>query len=463
MTSKEKLIVQVIDGFQRNKGVGSCYIYNTNVITDVVYAVLYNFYLKRPTAKILIVVNDWLTRENIYNYLHSKNMTIENNYCYRILSVGYIKPQYHYVYDLVLTVSVNDDYDVIKHLHDENKFMLSILSKNIMNNDFINAVRNILPLIETIDIDIAERTECINSPVEEHIVCADLETEDLDKYKKANDYIANCITVFGSLDTIAKCKYGDNETNMSAAEFRNNIAKENGWSEDLDMSVAYMRQIDDIYNPNTLNEKACNFYNIAKARRDLVTDNKCKLGKLLEIINDNRDKRILIVNKRGDYAKIVANAINSQFGNICGQYHDCIDSTIAVDENNKPILIKSGVNKGKPRVVGSQAQSTAYENQFNAGKINILSIKEKSDMKLKIACDLVIFTSPLCSSIIDLKARFVNITFMGVPTNVYVLCCKDTIETQKVYKSEFPSNIKVIYDNEENFVSCDENLNEIIL
>ena len=42
--------------------------------------------------------------------------------------------------------------------------------------------------------------------------------------------------------------------------------------------------------------------------------------------------------------------------------HDCIEDTIAVDEMGIHILVKSGVNKGKPRVIGSQAQSSLNEN-----------------------------------------------------------------------------------------------------
>lgn len=463
MTSKEKIIEQVLNGFQNFKGKGSCYVLSNDVIPQLVYSVIYKFTQKRPDAKIVIIVDCFTTRENIYHYIVAKGMTIANNYNIKIFSYGFVKPQYHYCYDLVLTVGVNDDYDVLKHLCNENKFMLTILTKNIMNNNFIKAVRNMLPSISTIDVAVAEIAEKINSPVEEHIVFAELSAEDKERYDKASDYISECITVFGTLDNIVKCKKGDNKLNISAADFRNNIAKENGWSETLDTSVPYLKQIDDIFNPNTLYEKACNFYNIAKSRRDLVTDNDCKFDKLLELIKDNADKKILIVSKRGDYAKRIANYINTNYEKKCGEYHDCIDNAVAVDNNNNTIFIKSGSNKGKPKILGAQAQSTLYEAMFNQGVISLLSIKEKSDIKLKIACDLVIFTSPLCNNIVDLKARFINVEFNNIPTLVYTICCNDTIETQTIYKENYPSNVKRIFDSEENFVEFDENSGDIIL
>lgn len=463
MTSKEKLINQVINGFQKLFGKASCYVFSEKVIPELVYSVLYNFFTKRPNAKVLIVHDDYSTRTNIYNYLELKKYNHENGYSIRQLSYGYIKPQYHYVYDLVITVGVNDDFDIIKHLCEENKFMLTIFTKNIMNNNFIISVRNILPSISTIDVATVSLTERINSPVEEHILLVDLDTDDKSKYDKACEYINNCITAFGSLDNIEKCKFGDKQANISATEFRNNLAKENGWSETLDTKVDYFKQIDDVFNPNVLYDKAMNFYNIAKARRDLVTDNDAKLSKILDIIKENENKRILIVSKRGDYAKRVAKYINEHYDKKCGEYHDCIDDAVAVDNNNNVIYIKSGKNKGKPKILASQAQSTLYEQRFNAGDISILSIKEKSDIKLKIACDLVIFTSPLCDNICDLKARFVNVTFVENPTFDYIICCRDTIETQKIYDNTCPQNVKRIFDDEENNITYDEISGDIIL
>ena len=103
----------------------------------------------------------------------------------------------------------------------------------------------------------------------------------------------------------------------------------------------------------------------------------------------------------------------------CGDYHDCIEDAIAIDDMGIPILVKSGVNKGKPRVVGAQAQSSLNERRFNAGYINALSIKSASNIKLKIACDIVILTSSLCDNIIEVKSRFTDIVFNSVPTKTF--------------------------------------------
>ena len=93
----------------------------------------------------------------------------------------------------------------------------------------------------------------------------------------------------------------------------------------------------------------------------------------------------------------------------------------------------------------------------------MLSIKNSSNNKLKIACDLVILTTPYCNSIIDIKSRFTEITFNGTPTRVYKLYCSNTIEHNQLMKEKESPIIKVINYNEEKFVEYDEKNGDIVL
>lgn len=462
MKNEDKLITQVINGFQNNKGKASIYCFSTDVIPKLVYSVIIPFCKKHPDKQIFIVVDCYNTRKGIYDYLNSQNVNSDNGYNIRILSVDFVKPQYHYEYMLTLTVGVNDNLPIITKLAKESHFTLAILTKNIMNTEFISNVRNILPSIETADLDIAIRQDNIYSPVEEHRYGVELSEDDRAIYNKYTDYITTSVSIFGDLSNIEKCKKGDEKLGISAADFRNSIARENGWSENLDTNVDFMKQIDDIYNPNILFERACTFYTIAKQRRDLVCDNEAKLEVIRNICLDNKDKKILIISKRGEYAAKVTKYLNECLDLSCGDYHDCIEDTIAVDEMGIPILVKSGVNKGKPRVIGSQARSSLNEKRFNAGLLNILSIKSASNVKLKIACDIVIFTSPLCDSIIDVRTRFTNVSFNNVPTIIYHIYCNSTIENDKLNREKECSTIKVINDTE-NFIGYDESSGDIIL
>lgn len=461
MKSKDKLINRVIDGFQHRRGKASMYCFYKDVIPEMLYNVISKIMAKRPDASVFIAADCYETRRDIVSYLRQR-LDVTSMDKVRCLSVDYVKTQYNYEYTFNIIVGVNDNLTVIQKLCSESKFTLCVLTKNIMDNYFINNVRNILPCIDTADLDIAIRNDNVYSPVEEHRYGVALSDADRELYNNYSDYINTCISIFGDLSNIEKCKVGDIKLGISATDFRHTVATENGWREDLDTNIPFMKQIDDNYNPNILYERACNFYNIAKLRRDLVCDNEAKLEVIKSICLDNRDKRILIISKRGEYAAKVTEYLNKCSDLKCGDYHDCIDDAVAVDDLGVPILIKSGANKGKPRIIGSQAQSSFNEKRFNDGLINILSIKSASNVKLKTACDLVILTSTICDNIIEVKQRFNEVIFSGVPTKTYRLYCIGTIENDKMNK-EKTNPLFTIVDETENDVFYDENNDAIVL
>lgn len=461
-TSKDKYIAQVLKGFQNNKGKSSVYCYITDVIPELVYNIVYNFNNKHPKEFILIVVDDYNTRCKIINCLNQHNIYNPEVSVIKVLTKTYINLKYSYTYKLCITVGINDDINIIKHLNTNAGFMISILTENIMNNDFITTLRSFLPSINIDNVDASIRADQIYSPVEEHRYGVELSNDDKALYNKYTDYINTSVSIFGTLDNIEKCKKGDVTLGISGAEFRNTIARENGWSEDLDTNIEFMKQIDDIYNPNSLFERACTFYTITKQRRDLVCDNIAKLEVIKNICCDNKDKKILIISKRSEFASKVTRYINEHSDVKCGDYHDCIKDDIAYDSNGIPIIVKSGINKGKPRVLGAQAQSSLNERLYNEGCINILSIKSASNPKLKIACDIVIFTSSLCDNITDVRTRFINVSYNNIPTITYRLYCNNTIEFDKMNKEKEQPTIKVVNDTEI-FIGYDENSGDIIL
>ena len=460
MKGKDILINTILNGFQKNNGVASCYCFNQEAIPSLVRAVVEKYAAKHEKGSIFIGVDSYNTRKKILAEINNTNTNL-NNCFLRVLSKDFINPRYSYTYDIIITVGLNDCFDVINKLFQDSHFTLFIFTKNIMNNDFINKVRNILPDIPVGNVDSVIAQDNIYSPVEEHRYGVGLSCDALEKYNKYTEFINTTISIFGSLDVIHKCKNGDKENNISSASFRNDIAHKNGWNETLDTSIDFIKQIDDVYNPNILLERACNFFNIAKERRDLLSDNVNKLDIIEKICRDNKDKRILIVSKNGTFAAEITKYLNNK-GISCGDYHDCIDDAPLVDDNGIPVLYKSGVNKGKPRIVGSQFQSSANEKQFNDKTINVLSIKCSSNVKLKIACDAVILTSCLYDNIIDVKTRFINVAFIGVPTKVYRLYTSNTIENEKLNTEKVNPTFTIINETENN-IEYDENSGNIIL
>lgn len=461
MKNKEKLIETIINGFLINKGKASCYCFIINIIPEIVYNIITRFHEKNPGETIIIVVDKYNTRSIILKYLNEHNITADNGYIIKILSKDFIKKEYRYSYRLCITINT-DELDVLTKLTTECKFVLSILNNYITDNDYNNKIKEILPRIDTAQFDSKIKTDNIYSPVEEMRYGVPLSDEDTIKYNEYTNYINDTIAIFGSLDNIEKCKRGDIKCNISAIDYRTNLAKQNGWSDNLNTNLYFDKKINDIYNPNALFDRAANFYNVARYRQDLVTDNDSKLEVIVNICKENKDKKILIVSKRGEFAAKITKRINDTIGNICGDYHDCIDNIAILDKYGEPILIKSGNKKGEIKSFGPQAQSTMNESRFNSNSINVLSIKNASNNKLEIACDLMIITSPLCNSVFELKARFSNVKFMNNPTKVYKIYCENTLEHNKINKEKEYPMINVI-NLTENFTNYNEINGNIIL
>lgn len=463
MKKNEEIIKDVINGFQNNKGFGSLYCFDNNIIPKLVFNVINKFNEKHKLAPILIVVEDYNRRINILNELKENNLNYENVFNIKILSNQYINTKYRYDYKLIITIGVNDDLELIKHLKDNSKFMLSILTKNIMDNDFIIDLRYILPNINVIFNDKESEHNRIYCPVKETQLSVKLNNDDRELYDKCTDFINKCIKVFGDIGTIEQCKNGNKNLNISSSEYRYALAKMNGWHEELDVNIEFQKQIDDIYNPNVLLEKASTFYTITKQRRDLISDNEAKLNCILNIIENNPNEKILIVSKRGEFAAKITNYLNNQYGSIvCGDYHDNIEECVATNSDGSVILIKSGENKGKPKVLQAQAISSHNEKLYNANVFNVLSVKNSSNKKLKIDCSIIIFTSPICDNIFDFKTRFSNINITSKPNNIYKIYCENTIEKNIILKEKPNKLINIINENDK-FIQYDEISGNIIL
>lgn len=463
-----KLVNTILDGFQKNKGRASFYLNSNTAVNVIVVNTILKFTAKHKGQQILIVVDCWETRQSIKKALGANSITEENGYDIKILSEDYVKITYGYPQKLIITVGVNTNVNLIKHLvtnsNYHNGFVMAIFTKPIMEHKIRFDVHSLLRNIATDEFCSTISEVYVYSPVEERRVDIKLDNSDILKYNQYTDYINKCVTIFGNTGIIEKCKYGDKEHNISAQEFRYNLAVSNGWNEHLDTSIEFQKQIDDIYNPNSLNEYAHNFYSFTRLRRDFVTDYEGKFPEILKIVEENRNKQILIVSARGEYAAKVTEYINTHSNIVeCGDYHDCLDMKAAYDEYGEPILIKSGKDKGKHKMIGAQAQSTLNEKRFKLKSINCLSIKNASDTKLNIACDLVIFTSPMAGSIADLKLRFHKSDILRHEQIYYILYCDETIEQVKLDKDvDIKLKKTITYINEKN-IGYDENSGDVIL
>ena len=456
MNISDKYIKQVCNGFQNNKGKGSVYCFPPLKFEDLIAEVLIKYRTKRPNEQILVVVDVFLQRLKLVEKLRSINFNFGD---VKILSKDYVKDSATYSQNFIISVDVKD-YFIISKFHNSSQFTLAIYTANPMDNQFIIDVRGILPEISA-NVGTNEIIfDRIKSPINEHRIGVDFTDEDLELYNKYNKYIKESIIVFGNFDNIQKCRVGDATNNISAANFREQLAYSNGWNSHLDTTIAFNKQIDNIYNPNILYEKANTIYNITRERLNLVSDNKNKLPIILDIINNNINKKIIIICKRGEFANILLNYINSNSDIICGAYHDDVESSYMYDDYGEIITYKSGQNKGKPKPFCAKALSKESLKRYNNGQINVLIVKNNLSQEITTKTDVVIFTSPICMDNDTFLLKYINIE-LSIPIIFYQIFMNGSLEYTKLNQRQIKPNVTLI--EEQKNIELDEESGDIIL
>ena len=227
-------------------------------------------------------------------------------------------------------------------------------------------------------------------------------------------------------------RLGNSNTNSSSMAVCYNIARQNGWNENLDMTIQFNVEIDELYSPNALKERASGIYEIIRSRSLALASSDEKLSYILKIVEDNIDKNILIINKHGDFANEVTKYINDNTHyNSCYNYHDKVENIPAIDDNGNEVLIKSGVNKGKPKMLGVKSQKNLAQKLMNKGAIHVLSTNAAPDKDLAVNIDVVVITSPLCDTIETYLYRLSKVEF-AKEIQLYTLYYKGSLEEKKL-------------------------------
>ncbi len=442
----------------------------------VVLGILQQVYNKNPTAKVIVLTNNKNQKDNLITYITSTNDVENNKEFKKLISDKLLKirdlecfncwiPKEQYYLGVI--IGVNMHHNIIDTILFATKFHLVCLTA-----DGSTKTKLFNKCLVICDEQIKELTSvCKNTPVEETQIGVTIDdAEDINNINKYTEYITDSIKIFGSFEVMSYAKNGNPICNISATQICYDIAKQNGWSETLDMNIPFNVQIDACYNPNVLRERVELTYELIRKRNNLVCNNKAKLKVILDIVNENPDKRILIVNNSTDFAKQVTTYLNSNLEHYsngfrlfdpCYNYHDDLDKVVSLDYYGKPLLVKSGVDKGKVKMIAAKAQKTMAEEYINNGFTRILSTNNSPDKNLTCDFDIMIITSSRCELFESYKYRLANVNFEGNPFKVFKLYCYGTIEEKELYKQK-PSDNYIIVNNSKNNIKIDENLGVIL-
>lgn len=473
MKQIDEIFNSAVKSWRNNKGVGTMLCpapLNTKV---PILMVLERFYSRSPTGETTIIVNtfndrldliDFLTKQENENNNEEFKKLIDNK-TIKILTSHFVSTTKWVGRGTLVIFYEPTTFDEGQRLTLNNfRYKLIVLNKLISNVDDSKWLNYLCPILD--EFKQAELDELrVSLPVEEEWIRVDIdpESEKAKLLEYYNKEITTSLNVFGSFEVIKQARVGNQALNISAVTICNQIAHENGWSPQLDMSTEYNQQIDRLYNPNALNERAKLTYENIRLRSQLLSDYEGKLEKIYEIVSKHPDDKFLIISKRGEFAKTITDYLNNVFGFvICGDYHDRVGNVILKNQNGDPILVKTGINKGKPRELGWQAQKTRNQVLFNDGTLRILSTSNAPDKNLNIEVDSIIITSPLCEDIKSYMYRLAKVHYRKDKINLYTIYCNNTLEYKQLVNKDVAEN-HVIVNKTENKVISENNSDFIIV
>ena len=473
MKQVEDLFNEAIIHWRDAKGVGTALIPKSLNDKLLVLGVLQRVLARSPTKSVAIITNTYNERLDLIDFITTQedeenNKEFKHFIALKILKIvtsnlvdsigGMITPP-----NLVILYHIDDFNEAFERVLTRIKFNLVILN-SLVNVKGVNLLYDKAPILQDFKQNEIDEVR-INTPVKDMWIDITIpdDTEDYKLLNYYNDYITTSLNIFGSFDNIKKARLGNTDYNISSTQICNQIAQENGWNDHLDMSIELNVQIDSLYNPSNIKERASQTYEIIRNRANLLSDYEGKLDAILNIVKDNPNKKILIINKRGEFASKVTEYINSMSDTIvCGNYHDKVEPIPAVDENGNPIFYKSGKNKGERKLMMAQAQKTLNQTLFNNGDLQILSTSSAPDKDLSINVDIIVITSPLCDDIRSYLYRLSHLFFNANTAILYTLYIKGSLEQARLESKIVDENHTIVNKCEENVV-FDDNSNFILV
>lgn len=471
MTNPGEIFENAINHWRDAKGIGTAVIGHPLNDKLMVLGVLQRMYVRSPTLNTVIITNSFSERQTITEFLTQQEDSEENNEEFRklitsgkikVFTDSYIKSCKISTYPLLCIWYRPDNIcEEILDYVSNCKFKLIVMNKFLTNYEDISKIYQVAPLLN--DFKQAEIEAIrLSTPVEETQIGIDIPADDnvSELLRYYDEYIATSLNIFGSFEIMQQANVGNQQLNISSTQICYQIAKENGWNEHLNMNIEFNIEIDRLYNPNNLKERSSKTYEIIRERSKLLSDFNGKLDVILDIVRKNNDKKILIINKRGEFASVVTDFLNTfSETDICGNYHDKVDNIPAVTFTGEPVYYKSGARKGERKMMGVKAQKTLNVERFNNDLINVLSTNNSPDKDLAIDVDVVIITSPMCEDIKSYMYRLSKIYFRSKHIELYSLYCRNTSEQKMIERKSLSDNhnvkISIVDENNSDFIVYD--------
>lgn len=255
-----------------------------------------------------------------------------------------------------------------------------------------------------------------------------LDIESSLRYIKYHNYVVDKYRLFKSLarhfedtgkqipntpyDIMRYCMHGIyiNDVKLSYNQVCAAIAKEEGWTKELQPDSNSNKAIIETFAPDNLHEIAKRFNQYSNAKNDMLAINK----QLMCILNDtfrmDDVSKLLVIHDTTKTAEFITRHINIELSNGYQSVlavGNTLESHTVYDYNTKNLITDK---RGKPKVLGTtlqnrfanQACNEGHVNLFNAGKtVKPVNVPECIDTLLMCTVDETLLTRFLPSTDVD--------------------------------------------------------------
>lgn len=212
------------------------------------------------------------------------------------------------------------------------------------------------------------------------------------QYSKG-DYMFN-----NDLDLILSCFRGKSTPYgyVKGETIRNSLSTKMGYNEQLDLSTDYGIKTHRNWSPSGILEASKTFILNMDYRNELLVDNNTKLSAVRMILDKFKDKTSIVFNGNINFAEAVKNvAIHNIKDYSAVTYHSKLRNQPLIDQNTgRPILYKSGKNKGAIRLFGQKMILNDILEGVTSGRYDMISVVNTFNEGVDIPnLDLVVTTS----------------------------------------------------------------------
>jgi len=475
--SKLKSQLEAIDLWVKAKGVGR-FVQPTGFgKTYEMMLIINKFHKKYPTRPILWIGDNTAAKSNFQRALAELKSTFDD----------IVRTNLHVHTKNELLMGVTDYLSyyslvIVDEVHKFTKDGYFLLNKSIFDYKFIagftgtdpvgkdkKLLDSIMPIVAYMSKEEAIDAEWI-SDFREYNLGLVLSPEDRKLYDEYSDYIKYSLNVadnnYDLLTAMGSGKFSKVRQKFKPAmEFCIEHAASKGWTKDLDISHRYYKQIDDVFSPSNLYQRATKFRYYVAMRNKMLDEHPLKLNTTLKLVNLTKPKYTIIFNNSTGFIDVIHSIINSNtpvdtnatFKQLQSRYKQ---KTYIYDEEavkvhsslpTLPVLTKDGFMKwknGKIRMFGTGGQNKLALERVNNGEVKIICAVKSLDSAWNIEeLEVEIITGGSTDPIqqeqrIGRSLRITELKKLALIINVYF---KDTRDEQKLLARQRNST-NTIYD-----------------